>query len=362
VIIIASSIVGTFLCLSIATTPFFKSRANTYLSISLFLLTCITLLGWNNSDTGIFDFLQDIMWEFLVGAILFTYFLLHIKHNYLQERWYNWLYFPFLFTLSIEILLHLDFSFGVYNSSLEEESFTIQFFYFLESILAIFFNLFLILWARKLIKISTSISKEKKRWLLRLNLFIICIIGLWVFSDIEDYFFDSEFSLEILWVVLSSLSWWILYYGIFRLQIVTQKDEIHSYLTAQKATKSPLQKKKSSSITSAVISQLYNLMEKEEWYKNPLLSRLDLANELEISESYLSKIVNEETNKSTIQFVNEYRIQTAKELLQNSIFDNYSVEAIGMESGFKSKSSFYSTFKKDTGISPGVYRKQQKQS
>ena len=120
--------------------------------------------------------------------------------------------------------------------------------------------------------------------------------------------------------------------------------------------------KKDKNEVSKIITQLYQLMDEEELYKNPLLSRLDLANRLEISEGHLSKKVNQDINKSVIQFVNDYRIEMAKNLLQDPIFNKYSVEAIGMESGFKSKSAFYKTFNANLGMSPGAYRKLQKTS
>jgi AraC-like DNA-binding protein len=103
-------------------------------------------------------------------------------------------------------------------------------------------------------------------------------------------------------------------------------------------------------------------MEDEELYKNPLLSRLDLATRLEKSEGYLSQIINQEINKSVIQFVNEYRIEAAKNLLQDPVFNKYSIEAIGMEAGFKSKSAFYNAFNLSLNMSPGAYRKFQKTS
>lgn len=97
-------------------------------------------------------------------------------------------------------------------------------------------------------------------------------------------------------------------------------------------------------------------MEEDELFKNPLLSRLELATQLDTSESYLSQIVNQELNKSIIQFVNDYRIEAAKSLLQDPVFDKYSVEAIGLEAGFKSKSAFYNAFKTSLSVSPGAYR------
>jgi AraC-like DNA-binding protein len=162
--------------------------------------------------------------------------------------------------------------------------------------------------------------------------------------------------------MLAFLSWWILYYGVFKLQIVIQKDEIHQYLVSKRANTTQVKKKIKETTTSKIIIQLYALMDEEELYKNPYLSRSYLATRLKTSEGYLSQIINQEINKSVIQFVNEYRIKTAKNLLHDPVFNKYSVEAIGVEAGFKSKSAFYRTFSMSAGMSPGAFRKLQKMS
>ncbi|WP_344820962.1 AraC family transcriptional regulator [Aquimarina gracilis] len=48
--------------------------------------------------------------------------------------------------------------------------------------------------------------------------------------------------------------------------------------------------------------------------------------------------------------------------MHDPVFHKYSVEAIGLEAGFKSKSAFYSTFKASLGMSPGAFRKLQNAS
>jgi len=51
--------------------------------------------------------------------------------------------------------------------------------------------------------------------------------------------------------------------------------------------------------------------------------------------------------------VNLFRIEAAKKLLQAN--SKLTIEAIGQECGFKSKSSFYSAFKKRTGTTPSKF-------
>lgn len=354
--IITSGSIGYFLSIALVTTSFYKNRANNYLSLFLFLLTSLIFLDWYDTENVVLIFVNNIMLDLLFGVALFTYFLIQIKHIHLKKRWYKWLYIPFFCAVIIEIFLQLYFNFNQYDEGLDDLLFNIK------SNVSYVYNVFLIFWGRNLVKRSNTISEAKKRWLLRLNLFIICIIMIWLLSQMEVYVFDSEYSTNLLWILISFLSWWILYYGVFKLQIVVQKEEIHKYLVSKRTHGTQTKKKINETTASKIISQLYIVMDEEELYKNPLLSRLDLATRLGTNEKYLSQIINQEMNKSVIQFVNEYRIETAKNLLHNPVFNKYSVEAIGMEAGFKSKSAFYSTFKMSLGMSPGAFRKLQKTS
>jgi len=356
-VIITSGVLGYFLCLALVTTSFYKSRANNYLSLSLFLLISLTFLGsWYDKANPFLDFLGLIMLEYLVGVTLFIYFLTQIEHKYLKEKWFKWLYAPFISSFMIEIVLHLDSIFHLYDSVFA------LYVDFTKLITVFSYNLFLIFWGRYLVKKSDAISKEKKRWLLRLNFFIICIIVCWLLATIEVNISESDYGLDFLRILLSLLSWWILYFGVFKLQIIVQKDEIHQYLALKKTSNTRTNRKINETTVSKIVTQLYALMEEEELFKDPFLSRSDLAIRLGTNEGYLSQIINQETSKSVVQFVNEYRVNAAQNILHDPVFNKYSVEAIGMEVGFKSKSAFYQTFNSSLGMSPGAFRKLKKTS
>lgn len=98
-------------------------------------------------------------------------------------------------------------------------------------------------------------------------------------------------------------------------------------------------------------------MLEQQAYLNPELSRSMLAQELEISEGYLSEIISQFLNTNFNDYVNTYRIEQAILLFKDTKYDLFSIDAIGYESGFKSKSVFYSAFKKVTGKTPRAYRK-----
>ncbi|MCF0049103.1 helix-turn-helix domain-containing protein [Dyadobacter sp. LJ53] len=103
-----------------------------------------------------------------------------------------------------------------------------------------------------------------------------------------------------------------------------------------------------------IISKLKNGMATKELFKNPDLKVNDLAREINVSGHQLSQLLNDNMEKGFNLFVNEYRINEACKML--STHPNLSIDAIGDEVGFNSKSTFFSTFKRIKGVSPSVYR------
>lgn len=358
-LILASALIAYFISISLFTTSFYKSRANNYLSLSLFLIASLILIEWHGPTDKYWSFLYFMMLDLVIGVTLFSYFLIQIQHKYLTKRWYKWLYAPFAFSFIAEGVLHLDHVFHLYESSAAE------IILYIKDYLSLSFNCGLIIFGRYLIQKSNKISAHKKTWLLRLNFFLILFMLAWILAKAESYVFDSRYATGIPLIIIIILLWWILYYGIFKLQIIAQKEEIHQFIVSKKKISTQVKnntKPLKAENVSDILAQLYKLMEEETLYKNPLLSRSDLAAQLDISEGYLSQIINQEINKSVIQFVNEYRIKAAQHLLHDPMFNKYSVEAIGLEAGFKSKSAFYNAFKTSLDISPGAYRKLQKTS
>lgn len=73
--------------------------------------------------------------------------------------------------------------------------------------------------------------------------------------------------------------------------------------------------------------------------------------------TYISQIINEKYDKNFNTILNELRIKEARRLLTDRNYSNYTIEAIAMKVGFKSKTTFNPIFKKFTGITPSQYQK-----
>ena len=82
-----------------------------------------------------------------------------------------------------------------------------------------------------------------------------------------------------------------------------------------------------------------------------------LAKKLNSSRSYVSQVINEELERNFNQFINEYRIKEARQMLSVPENKILTIESIAFSVGFGSKSSFNNAFKNYTGITPSFYLK-----
>jgi AraC-like DNA-binding protein len=129
--------------------------------------------------------------------------------------------------------------------------------------------------------------------------------------------------------------------------------------TAEKTVDPPSQKYLRSALSpalaSSLVEELEALMASKALYLDPNLSLSNLAQALSVSTNYLSQAINDQLQVNFFDYVNGYRIRHSLPLLAQS---PKTVLEIAMDSGFNSKSAFYTAFRKHQGMTPGAYRKQ----
>ncbi len=103
--------------------------------------------------------------------------------------------------------------------------------------------------------------------------------------------------------------------------------------------------------------QLEKVMETQKPYLDSELNLIKLSELLSVSTHQLSYTINTGFQKNFFQYVNEYRIEYAKKLLKDSSKNKLSILGIAYESGFNSKTSFNTTFKKLTNQTPSEFKK-----
>jgi AraC-like DNA-binding protein len=97
-------------------------------------------------------------------------------------------------------------------------------------------------------------------------------------------------------------------------------------------------------------------MKESKIFLNSRLTVKQLAKELGSNEKYVSNIINQRYQMNFSNFVNDFRIKYAAEILLDDNYKNFTIEAIGGLSGFSSKSAFNATFKKINGMTPSEYK------
>ncbi len=106
------------------------------------------------------------------------------------------------------------------------------------------------------------------------------------------------------------------------------------------------------------ISKKLNIyMDKEKPYTDPDLKITDLAKLLNTTPNNISYILNQYLQKNFYDYINEYRILEFKRLVNADDKSRFTLIAMAEKSGFNSKTSFFRTFKKITGITPNEYIK-----
>lgn len=77
-----------------------------------------------------------------------------------------------------------------------------------------------------------------------------------------------------------------------------------------------------------------------------------------IPRQHLSEVLNIHMKTSFQDYINKCRVEEFAKSLKEEKYKNYTLMGITNEVGFKSKSSFNTTFKKIKGVTPSEFKKQ----
>ena len=104
-----------------------------------------------------------------------------------------------------------------------------------------------------------------------------------------------------------------------------------------------------------IVARLEALFETEGLHRNEELSLRRLSRRLSQPDRRVSNAINRTRGQSVSQFVNEYRVREACDLLINT---SDTILAVSLAAGFATKSNFNREFVRITGTSPSQWRRQ----
>ncbi|NJN80812.1 MAG: helix-turn-helix transcriptional regulator [Anaerolineales bacterium] len=228
---------------------------------------------------------------------------------------------------------------------------------------------------------QTRYSYEQNLHYLNTVLFIqaTCLV-LWLFTGFlflfGGYIFSEnlnimENSVDIIWLVFSTISYFLGYYAIHQPEVfkVPQEDEgfddespMVEEIITDKSIPS-VSASKDNSLREKLIDEQFlqqkekikEYLKKSRAYSNPNLSLNELAVKLKIPPHVLSKVINDGFGVNFFDFINGYRIEEFKKLVRDPRFRNQTFLAVAFEVGFNSKTAFNRSFKKITNQTPRDY-------
>lgn len=108
-----------------------------------------------------------------------------------------------------------------------------------------------------------------------------------------------------------------------------------------------------------LLQSVVHYMKAEQAFLDNDLSLRGLAEAVGVSTHHLSEVLNQEEGQNFYNFVNNFRIEFVCGRLKED--RDIKLLDLGLNSGFSSKSTFNSVFKKHTGLTPSQYREKNRQ-
>jgi AraC-like DNA-binding protein len=195
-------------------------------------------------------------------------------------------------------------------------------------------------------------------WLKGLLITIGCMV---ILFTLLVFFNLGAFSTVYMAGIFLSGSLFMLYYMQAQREVYAYKPEIIAeinevILEASTPLKSVLPKMDQAQLAELKL-RLELLMKDDKLYLDSELSLPQLATQLNTPIHVLSWLLNNEYNLNFFQFINGYRVLEVKRALLSGRHKQLNILGIAFNSGFNSKTTFNTAFKKETGLSPTEFIK-----
>jgi len=287
-----------------------------------------------------------------IGPMLWIYIKLVIGEELKQLK--RHLYLPLAFSLTSLILISLDLLMANAKISLTIRQIILYIVIAGLSVVFIVQSGYYIILSLKLYKKHIQNLGETFSYTEKVNLswFKLLIYGylFFILGLITSHIVDDSISYFMFYLILLT---YVIYSGYNALN----QDPIFEKFKVDITKKQSVPEDLNIEFYKDLKSKLLTIMEDEKLYLDSSLTIHSLANQINSNNKYLSQLINNDLKKNFVMFVNEYRIREAKKLLLDTSNNNLTIESIGYEAGFKSKSAFNAVFKKITNQTPSEYRK-----
>ncbi len=326
------------------------------LFVLFFSLKLVHFIGRSLILNG--DYPELLLLPFNFSWLLFPLFLIYTYKVsvFSDRRPPYWTLLPGIIVVLVQIYIY----FLPYETKLSIDEMPLHNFF--QTYLGMFYSWSIAIWNLKLLyqhrkEVRNSFSHIEAKELQWARIFLVysiitsLLIHFLYFISSTNIYFKILFSTFDLFTI-----YWTAFHGI-------SQSNISSVLNNQDASfgfNSKLSNTTKTQVNSNVAmhklaEKIHDYVISSNVFSNSDLTIIDIAENLKIHPKLVSNTINSIRKQNFNSYINQFRIEKVVELLENSELTNYSMEGIGAEVGFNSKSAFYAAFKKVTGTTPTKY-------
>ena len=366
----AASIQGIFLAFLLVRTAV-NQPANRILAVLLFIISFhLVLVGFDERDFFMaFPHLSKISWIIgtLYGPLVFL-FVTRLTRHPVAWYWIAAILVPFLIVLlnlfpyyiqsAEEKRAYLD----AFESARQDDFGWINQFVSIVQVVFVFGNLaFYLHLEQKQLQEYSSIEAIRIQWLRQFLLFLVLITLFGVLI-----FFGRIWGIQLLsgfyrfhFIGVVFLFYWLSYKALTHPVLFGLVGTASLSTGPEPKVEKPEQ---DSEKLATVFRAVRSALENEKLYLKSDLTLTELASKTGYGRNQVSQSINTLFNGNFFDFVNDFRVEEFKNQAMNPDKKHLTQLGIALESGFNSKASFYSIFKKKTGMTPAEFIGQQSKS
>lgn len=368
----AASLQGIFLAALLWRTKV-NQPANKILSSLLIIISFhLVLVGFDEREFFLaFPHLSRISWVIgtLYGPFVFL-FIQKITQAPVKPSWLKIILFvPFLLVL-INLAPYYIQSAEIKRAYLSEFEKSVQddfgwinqFVSVVHIVFAIGNLLFYLQWERKQQEEFSAIEAIRVKWLRQFLVFllVITLFGVLVFFARAWHlsFLSNFYRFHFIGVVF--LFYWLSYKALTQPVLFGMVREIPSHILVEnQSSEKFIRASVENEQMEKAFLKVKSTLETETLYIKNDLTLTQLSEKVGLPRHHVSQAINTIYKGNFFDLINDYRVEAFKEKALNPANAHLSLLGIALESGFNSKASFYSVFKKKTGLTPSEFIEKQ---
>ncbi|MEA1875429.1 MAG: helix-turn-helix domain-containing protein [Bacteroidota bacterium] len=187
--------------------------------------------------------------------------------------------------------------------------------------------------------------------------FCLTYLGKGISWLVVDLTFDPKI---FIYIGLTLISFAFSFYGYRQASIFHYPNSAKNPVSSSGQTAQYLKSGLNQAELQKLAKSISEAMDNKQLYLNPEITLSEVSQQLHIPKHHLTQALNGVLHKNFYQFINEYRVKAVISRLEKQDIQRFTLLAIAFDSGFNSKSTFNSVFKRITGQTPSAYLKKVK--